>query len=211
MTPAANEPTTNRAITVTDLNTTVNCEPRVLDLRLAEALGFTDRHMIRALIRRHLDTLKLFGEVTTQGSRPGKRGGRPGTDYFLNKRQALFITAKSDTERAALVTVEMVEVFDAVTSGRADRRIARRPRAQRAVSRDVLATYATWLWGERRRVLEELYADLPPGHRTGVAVNAGYFYHEARPGEVLAPPSTRAVNVLRMVGCPMPAAPKLKS
>ncbi|ANC91071.1 hypothetical protein A6A40_03670 [Azospirillum humicireducens] len=33
--------------------------------------------------------------------------------------QALYITAKSDTGRAALVTIQMVELFDAVTSGKA--------------------------------------------------------------------------------------------
>ncbi|WP_044551429.1 hypothetical protein [Azospirillum lipoferum] len=37
--------------------------------------------------------------------------------FYLTKRQALYITAKSDTERAALVTIQMVELFDAVTGG----------------------------------------------------------------------------------------------
>lgn len=108
---------TNCVVTVSDINTTVNCEPRVHDLRLADALGFSDRHMIRNLIRRHIATLEAFGEVSVTRTKPTAKGGRPGTDYWLNKRQALFITAKSDTERAALVTVQMVEVFDAVTRG----------------------------------------------------------------------------------------------
>lgn len=108
--------TTNSVITVSDLDTTISDEPRVLDLRLAEALGFTDRHMIRALIRRHMKTLRTLGEVVSRRKKPTAKGGRTGTEYWLNEEQALFITAKSDTERAALVTLDMVRVFKAYLS-----------------------------------------------------------------------------------------------
>ncbi|QRE76480.1 hypothetical protein [Methylobacterium aquaticum] len=105
------------ALSAADLNTTINCEPRIMDIRLAEVLGFVDRHKIRTLIRRHVEVLATFGEVSAERRKPSAAGGRPGQTYWLSKKQALFITAKSDTERAALVTVQMVEVFDAVTSG----------------------------------------------------------------------------------------------
>jgi hypothetical protein len=108
----------SRALTAADLNVTVNHEPRISDLRLADALGFADRHKIRDLIARHKDALSRFGEVSAARRKPGKQGGRPGTDYYLNKRQALYITAKSDTPRAAEITVEMVEVFDAYLAGK---------------------------------------------------------------------------------------------
>lgn len=209
MSTAAAAHITNPVIKVSDINTVVNCEPRVHDLRLAEVLGFGKRHDIRSLIRRHMDTLKGFGEVSFTREKPSGRGGRPGTDYWLNKRQALYITAKSDTERAALVTVQMVEVFDAVTSGGT---VAVKPHRRRApaprrgpIPRVVLETYATWLWAERVAVLEELYPNVPPGHRTGVAVgNPGAFYHRPSADVILPAPSTRADSVLRLVGCPLP-------
>ncbi len=40
-------------------------------------------------------------------------GGRPGKAYYLNKKQALYICTKSETENATEVTIQMVEVFDA--------------------------------------------------------------------------------------------------
>lgn len=196
-------PFSTSLITAADVNTTINGEPRIEDLRLAEALGFSLPRMIRKLIRRHLEALRQFGEVCAKWNKPSDRGGRPSQTYWLSKRQALYITAKSDTERAALVTVQMVEVFDAVTSGRGLPKRQRRSRVPQPVSKNILVTYATWLWGERVRVLAELYPDVPPGHRTGVAVNnAGYFYHHPDGERVMPPPSTRAEQVLKLVGCP---------
>ncbi|MGG3814199.1 hypothetical protein ABEV34_21505 [Methylorubrum rhodesianum] len=196
-------PFSTSLITAADVNTTINGEPRIEDLRLAEALGFSLPRMIRKLIRRHLEALRQFGEVCAKWNKPTDRGGRPSQTYWLSKRQALYITAKSDTERAALVTVQMVEVFDAVTSGRAvtKPKRERRSRVPRPISKATLVSYASWLWGERVRVLEELYPDVPPGHRTGVAVNnPGYFFHHRHDERVMPPPSTRAEQVLKLVG-----------
>lgn len=106
------------ALSPTDIDTTINHEPRIRDLRLAEALGMADRHAIRRLIERHMDALGRFGEVISDADRKIGRG-RPSKSFYLTKKQALYITAKSDTERAALVTIQMVELFDAVTSGKA--------------------------------------------------------------------------------------------
>ncbi|MGF7178292.1 hypothetical protein [Azospirillum doebereinerae] len=106
------------ALSPTDIDTTINHEPRIRDLRLAEALGMADRHAIRRLIERHMDALQTFAEVISDADRKIGRG-RPSKSFYLTKKQALYITAKSDTERAALVTIQMVELFDAVTSGAA--------------------------------------------------------------------------------------------
>jgi phage regulator Rha-like protein len=110
----------NAIVTLTpaDIDTTVNHEPRIEDLKLAEALGFANLPMIRKLIERNKAALSGFGEVFSKRKEPTAKGGRPGRTFYLNRKQALFITAKSDTERAAHVTVQMVEVFDAVTQGR---------------------------------------------------------------------------------------------
>lgn len=104
------------SLTVADLEMQ-NGEPRVEDLKLAGALGFTKHHQIRPLIKRHANSLRAFGEVFSIRGKPGVQGGRPGETFYLNRKQALYITAKSDTEMAAMVTVQMVEVFDAWQRG----------------------------------------------------------------------------------------------
>ncbi|MFG1260021.1 hypothetical protein V5F79_22095 [Xanthobacter flavus] len=101
-----------RLITVSDLEVR-DGEPKVEDIRLAKALGFANIHDIRTLIRRHMEALKAFGEVSVMQRKPGAKGGRPSTVFYLNEEQAIFITAKSDTPKAAEITVEMVRVFRA--------------------------------------------------------------------------------------------------
>ncbi|MDQ0507421.1 Bro-N domain-containing protein [Xanthobacter agilis] len=97
-------------ITVSDLEV-INGVARVKDTRLAEALGFVQKQMIRPLIKRHIEALQQFGEVYFMRNKPGSKGGRPSTVYSLNEEQAIYITAKSDTPKAAEITVEMVRVF----------------------------------------------------------------------------------------------------
>jgi hypothetical protein len=107
-----------RTLSVSDINTTINHEPRILDIRLAEALGFHRPADIRPLITRHETALRRFGEVFRTVRKTTSNGGRPGREYWLTKKQALFLCTKSETVNATRVTIEMVEVFDAVTSGK---------------------------------------------------------------------------------------------
>jgi hypothetical protein len=102
------------ALTILDLNTTVNHEPRIHDLRLAEFLGFTRPRDIRKLIERHKDVLERFGSTCAKRR---KSRGQDFVEYYLNKKQCTYICAKSDTEVAAEKTIEVVEVYDAYTSG----------------------------------------------------------------------------------------------
>jgi hypothetical protein len=101
---------------IADLNSTIDGQPRMLDLTLAGALGFANFHMIRKLISRHAKPMERFGRVVSIVEKTTERGGRPGKAYYLNKKQALYICTKSDTENATEVTIQMVEVFDAYTS-----------------------------------------------------------------------------------------------
>ena len=120
-------------ISIADLESSLSGEPRIRDLRLAEALGFEAPYGIRKLISRHIEALVRFGEVfSTVDKTPHptgsegigratdpvladivRRPGRPGRTYWLNRRQALYICAKSEAALAAEVTLQMVEVFDA--------------------------------------------------------------------------------------------------
>ena len=117
MTQADAVSTTNLAITVSDLEVRGGV-PQIMDLRLAAALGFANPHQIRPLIKRHLSALNEFGAVSPVWEKPSAKGGRPSTVFYLNEEQAIYITAKSDTPRAAEITVQMVRVFRAHLAGK---------------------------------------------------------------------------------------------
>ncbi len=102
-------------LSITDLNIKVNGEPRILDLRLAEALDMTDTHAIRRIINKYHKELKSIGSLVSDYNRKGE--GRPSKQNWLTKKQALFICTKSRTKRATDVTIQMVEVFDAYMKG----------------------------------------------------------------------------------------------
>ena len=92
----------------------LNGEPRIRDLDLAARLGFEDPHIIRTLIKRHAVAVAELGLSATVAERSG---GRPGMAYYLNRKQAIFITAKSETPKATEITIEIVERFDAYERG----------------------------------------------------------------------------------------------
>ena len=121
MAEAADSTTSSReqsALTLADLNIAVNHEPRVEDVRLAEALGMERPRNIRKLVERHREALERLGEVCSTVEQTSAKGGRPGRTFWLNKRQALYLCTKSETPRATEVTITMVEVFDAYQAGR---------------------------------------------------------------------------------------------
>ncbi|MGL4966164.1 MAG: hypothetical protein ACRC67_33395 [Inquilinus sp.] len=88
----------------------VEGEPRILDIDLATRLGFAEPRMIRKLIKRHLDALDRLGMRSTV-ERIVK--GRPSEEFYLNRKQAIFVTGKSDTPTATEITIEIIERFDA--------------------------------------------------------------------------------------------------
>ena len=98
---------------------TINNEPCIKDLVLAEALGFVRPREIRRLIDRNRTDLESLGVISRYMTRKSQTRGRPSVCYYLNRKQALFITAKSDTPQAAQVTIRMVEVFDDYMAGKA--------------------------------------------------------------------------------------------
>ena len=126
-------------LTLTDISV-FNGEPTILDLRLAELLGYEKVHKIRDLIKRNLPELERYGTVfsatvaentddeddkrpTAGRTRPTDDGifptagkntrgrGRPGTEYHLNEGQALLIATLSKTENAAEVRYMLITVF----------------------------------------------------------------------------------------------------
>lgn len=110
-----------------DIVVEVAGEPRMRDLVLGEKLGMERPRYIRELIGRHMDRLQQLGPVSVTLSaeekeglpcRAANLGGRPSKTFWLNRKQVLYLCAKSETPRAAEVTIAMVEVFDAWLEGK---------------------------------------------------------------------------------------------
>ncbi len=95
----------------------VEGELRILDTDLAIRLGFAQPRDIRKLIKRYEAELSKMGVCATVAQTSGARGGRPTDLYYLNKKQAVFITAKSETPEATAITIEIIERFDAYERG----------------------------------------------------------------------------------------------
>ncbi len=92
-------------------------EVRVLDLTLAERLGYERPRAIRDLIKRHQADLEAIGSLPHRAANPGPKGGRPTTAFYLTQAQALFILAKSETARANIELTYVVEVFTQYQQG----------------------------------------------------------------------------------------------
>jgi len=97
----------------------VDGEARILDTDLATRLGFANPIDISKLIRRHTAALAALGVLATVATTPNNNGlgGRPREAAYLNRKQAIFITAKSDTPDATNLTIEIIEKFDAYERG----------------------------------------------------------------------------------------------
>ena len=87
-------------------------EPRLLDLDLAERLGYERPNDIRKLIDRHMDTLNEFGICATVAL-IHEGAGRPAEAYLLNEDQAIYIATQSDAPNAKAVKILVVKVFSA--------------------------------------------------------------------------------------------------
>jgi hypothetical protein len=83
--------------------------PRIVDWRLAQALGFEEEHQLRRLIERHRERLEKFGTFVHRELK--STGGRPRHEYRLNFEQAIFIVVKSDAANADSVTIHVIQIY----------------------------------------------------------------------------------------------------
>ncbi len=97
-------------ITLADLNTTINHEPRVLDTLIAERLGFSRFYKIRELIDRNKEELETYGTLAT---RQTESRGQSYNEYWLNEAQALLICTFARTAKAALVRKALIDAYQA--------------------------------------------------------------------------------------------------
>ncbi|KAA5603719.1 hypothetical protein F1188_19450 [Roseospira marina] len=117
-------------LSVTDLDMTLD-EPRILDLRLAERLGFSRPRDIRPLIESNAEELRRYGILVCANAPQTSQGGRPTIEYHLNQGQCLLVCMFSRTPIAADVRQEVITVFLACQYGEYGRSNGRRmnPRA----------------------------------------------------------------------------------
>jgi len=111
-------------ITLSDLNSSINNEPRVAHQKLAKALGFKYPHKFKHLIERNIEELQRYGEIvsTVDGikidSETNPKGaGRKGVTLWLNEPQSVISTLRSDAPKAPDARQEVVEVFIAYRHG----------------------------------------------------------------------------------------------
>lgn len=104
-------------LSLSDLNTTINHEPRISDMRIAEALDFKRHRKARELIERNRDELSSYGEIAVE-KQSVPHGGATFNVYYLNEGQALVICALSRTPKAAEVRKAIIEVFMAYRRGK---------------------------------------------------------------------------------------------
>jgi len=99
-------------------------ELRILDTDLAARLGFDRPRNIRNLIKRYGADLDKMGPRFTVER---VINGGTATETYLNKKQAIFITAKSETAEATEIKIEIIEKFDAYEQGKVHHSVFKAP------------------------------------------------------------------------------------
>jgi hypothetical protein len=85
--------------------------PRVRDIDVGRQLGLGQPRDIRRTIDGHLRILNACGIVARRAQNHGGGRGRPATEYWLNKEQALIVASKSETEVGEQTLLMLVKAF----------------------------------------------------------------------------------------------------
>ena len=109
----------NSLITLSDLNTTINNEPRVKDIRIGEALGLAQPLNIRTVIENNRKELEGYGlvHVEREPIKSGKGRIQHINVYYLNEEQCLLICMFSRTKKAQIVRRSIIKVYKAYRNG----------------------------------------------------------------------------------------------
>ena len=95
----------------------IDGEAYIRDITLGRDLEFDRPRKIKELIDRHMESLLKMGVCPTVGRTSGPQGGRPTEDYYLNRNQAIFIAAKSETPKATELVIGVIKRLDAFEKG----------------------------------------------------------------------------------------------
>lgn len=85
--------------------------PRVRDIDLGKKLGLAQPRDVRRTIDAHLRILNACGVVARRARTSGPLGGRPTTEYWLNREQALIVASRSETEVGEQTLLMLVQAF----------------------------------------------------------------------------------------------------
>jgi phage antirepressor YoqD-like protein len=129
-------------------------ELRIRDQDLASRLGFERPRKIRDMIKRWMLELERMGPCPTVGR---VINGGEATEFYLNRKQAIFITAKSETPAATEITIEIIERFDAYERGEGGDAALLRKLNDPTAMRGLLLSYS-----EKVLALEASNAELAP-------------------------------------------------
>ena len=129
-------------ISLSDLNTTVNHEPRVSHTLLAEKLGYGNAGDLIQLIERNRPEFEAWGVLPQIEEKPkNAKGGRPKIILFLNEGQAVLATCLSRTPQAIPLRKGIIEVFMAWRSGQLISTTTISPTQQHAIQQAVKAKH----------------------------------------------------------------------
>lgn len=98
------------AISISQLNTTVNHEPRIQDLLLGQQLGLSRPRNIRKLAERYRAELERYGSICSTVEQNTGRG-RNATVWYFNEGQALCLCAVSDAPNAPDAREAIIKVY----------------------------------------------------------------------------------------------------
>lgn len=150
-------------ISIQDLNTTINHEPRIQDVRIGEALGMARPTNIRQQIEANKQELSSYGDICTECVQIQK-AGRPANTYYLNEAQAILICMFSKAEKAAEVRKAVIDVFMAYRRSKENTAVIASTSSTRSISSLKELEYLTGLRSALRDsfkvtdVIEELQA-----------------------------------------------------
>lgn len=96
----------------------MNNEPRVLDYRLGEVLGYARPRKARTLVQRNAKELAMHGDLTLVPLKNGPQADRHELVYHLNEAQALLVCMFARTDAAAAARKNIIDVFLAYRHGK---------------------------------------------------------------------------------------------
>jgi hypothetical protein len=140
-------------------------EPRVSDVEICHRSGYGDIYKLRQRIRElRAEDPENFNpfELSTD---PVESRGRPGSVFWLNEHEAMFLMTQLRTPKARAVTHEMIDVFVLARHGELPQQQFARARGDGFERAKLLATFIPYLPSRETQAVAAAYGvSLTTGH-----------------------------------------------